>query len=252
MTDTLPLVQSGGSGERCDTQPGLLRVVTWNIELGERIDQAIAALTTLPGLVDADVVLLQEMGSEGTAQIADALGFDWVYASGGPHSKTGREFGNAVLSRWAIERAAVTPLPHQALIMGEFRFGLRASINLADTTLDAWSVHAEISTLPFRRQVAQYEAIARATEDSSADMKIVGGDFNTATTRNVRMLMHRMAAVGATFTSVEVGDTFERFGRAFKLDHLFNVGMYPESAGTTGLLDASDHAPVWARFMTFN
>lgn len=251
MAEPLPAIQSGGPRNRCETRPGFLRVVTWNIELGERIDHAIEALTNTPGLVDADVLLLQEMSSDGTARIAEALGFNWVYASGGPHSKTGREFGNAVLSRWKIDRAAIVPLPHKAMILGEFRFGIRASIDLAGATLDAWSVHAEVSTLPFRRQIVQYETIASATGDSAAEMQVIGGDFNTASLRNVRMLMHRMSAAGATFSSVEVGNTFERFGREFKLDHIFNIGMQTESVGTPGKLVASDHAPVWARFTTF-
>src|SRR6185436_18131400 len=81
---------------------GSLRVVTFNVEYAKRIPEAIAALRA-DGLRGADVIALQEMDAPGTAAIAEALGMNYVYYPASRHPKTGRDFGNAILSPWPIE-----------------------------------------------------------------------------------------------------------------------------------------------------
>src|SRR5687767_16041373 len=54
--------------------PDTFRIVSFNVKYAERIDSAIAVLTTESVLRQADVVLLQEMDANGTRRIAQALG----------------------------------------------------------------------------------------------------------------------------------------------------------------------------------
>jgi endonuclease/exonuclease/phosphatase family metal-dependent hydrolase len=82
-----------------------LRVVTYNVQWGEHVDRAIHVLTTRAPLPEADIVVLQEMDAEGTRRIADTLGMAWVYYPAAVHPKRGRDFGNAILSRWPIVAA---------------------------------------------------------------------------------------------------------------------------------------------------
>src|SRR5436190_20200733 len=53
---------------------GTLRVVTFNVEHGRRIERAIAGLRSHPSLAAADVIMLQEMDGPGVEEIAKALG----------------------------------------------------------------------------------------------------------------------------------------------------------------------------------
>lgn len=225
-----------------------LRVVTWNIEHGQLVDAAVEQLTTNPHLSNADVVLLQEMDDEAPAEIADALGMTHKYFAGCTHSGTGKPFGNAVLARGVITECEVVPLPHLARIMGQRRTAVRGTVQLDRLPGDVgiWSVHAEVSTLPHRRQMAQYTTVANAVAASSNTRTIVGGDFNTASSRSVRALVDAMASAGTERVNRTTGHTFTRFGRGFELDHIFTREFECVDVGVVRGHLASDHDPVWA------
>ena len=82
--------------------PDTLRVVSFNVKYAQRIDSAIVVLTTESALSQADIVLLQEMDARGTRRIAEALGMSYVYYPAIFRRRSGKDFGNAVLSRWPI------------------------------------------------------------------------------------------------------------------------------------------------------
>lgn len=227
--------------------PDRLHVVSWNIEHGIGYRQAARHLRSHSELSNPSIIFVQEMDLEGVAHLGDQLDMEWAYASGGPHAKTSRDFGNAVLSRWPVIGAKSVALPHRARILGENRLAVQATIALDDAILTTWSVHAEVSTLPFRRQVEQYRALTKVVAGIRGP-RLIGGDFNTVTRRNIRALTDAMADAGVTRATADVGPTFHRFGRSFELDHLFSCGFSTTAAGTTGVLDASDHAPIWATF----
>ena len=226
-----------------------MRVVTWNIEHGLAIDAAIDALTTNPNLANADLVLLQEMDDEGPAQIAEALGLSHQYRAGCTHTGTGRSFGNAILARGTVGDPTVIQLPHLARVLGQRRIAVQApvTLDLDDGPVDitAWSVHAEVSTLPHRRQVAQYREVADSVV-GSAGPAVVAGDFNTASGRSVRGLVDNMMRAGLERANALSGRTFTRFGRGFELDHIFVKGLAVVDAGVVNDHAASDHDPVWA------
>lgn len=223
-----------------------LRLVTWNVEHGLRVTQAIEAIEGHPDLRQPHVVLLQEMAPDGTERIAEALGMHWVYAAGNVHSKTGRDFGNAVLSRAPLELVEVVELPHSAAIWGEDRVAVGAACELGGRRLILWSVHAEVSTMRFRKQLDQYDVLASAFRRSPADLRLMTGDFNSASRRNISGLVERMRAAGARHITDGIGPTFRRFGRDFVLDHVFGSGFRPTRVGVAGPFDASDHKPVFA------
>ena len=91
---------------------GGLDVVTLNIEFGLRIDGARALFARTDRLARANVVLLQEMDPEGTDALAASLGMQYAYYPADVHPRTGRPFGNAVLSRWPIVHDRKIELPH--------------------------------------------------------------------------------------------------------------------------------------------
>ena len=233
-----------------------MRVVSWNIELGLGVDRAIDALATHPKLKDADLVLLQEMDDVGTEQIARALGLSFGYRAGCKHTDTGKPFGNAILARGDVGEATALRLPHLGRFMGMRRVAVNAVVSIptmagSDDRADAieisvWSVHAEISTLPHKQQVAQYRTIADHVIADRYPATIVGGDFNTASQRSIRGLVDNMERAGTRRVLDAGTHSFVRFGRPWELDHLFVAGLEVAANGVVRGHGASDHDPVWA------
>ncbi len=230
-----------------------MRVVSWNIRLGLKVDRAIHALTTNPDLVGADLILLQEMDDDGPIEIAEALGLQSAYEAGCMVKGTDRPFGNAILARGNVGEAQAVGLPYPGRFLGlRSRVAVQSAVTVEPLDGDGphdlmvWSVHAEIPTLPHRLQVAQYREVAETVAASGHPRSIVGGDFNTASKRSIRGLVSSMERAGMARVLPAGQKTFRRFGRFFELDHLFASGFTIVDSGYSRDHDASDHDPVWA------
>ncbi len=198
----------------------------------------------------SDILLLQEMDEHGTAAIAAALDADYVFHAADVHPKSGRDFGNAIVSRWPIVDAAEIPLPHQAPISGQPRSATRATVKVGATDVVTYSVHTEIRTLRAAKRVRQFDVIAADAGRRDAGPVVVGGDFNTVTGRDVFALRRAMERGGLAAASLDAGPTFSRGGRRFRLDHLFARGLASIAAGVAPGATASDHLPLWADLST--
>lgn len=227
-----------------DGTPSALLVVSWNIQFGVEVDRAAELLAGHQRLVDADIVLLQEMDREGTERIAAALGAHHTFAALGPHRATGREFGNAVLARRPLGPSTVTPLPFTAPVSGQERLLVHTELDDDGAAIRVGSVHTEVPTLRGTKRAEHLRAVAAATGDAPA---IVGGDFNTATRSALATLDDEMAAVGARRVSAGSGPTLRRAGRNFTLDHVYARGFEPVGSGSVDAGGASDHRPIWVR-----
>ncbi|HJW70416.1 MAG TPA: endonuclease/exonuclease/phosphatase family protein [Candidatus Binatia bacterium] len=92
-----------------------LRVITWNLwGRGGPWRERLAGITSTLVAVQPDVVALQEVWAEESGRnqadvLATALGFEHVWAS--RYAIDGVAVGNAVLSRWPIEKSEVRSLP---------------------------------------------------------------------------------------------------------------------------------------------
>src|SRR5262245_47892387 len=102
---------------------GRVRGITFNIRFAREIDRAIALLIEDRDLQGADLVFLQEMDAPGTERIAAALGMHYVYYPATVHPGNGRDFGNAVLSRWPLrdEHKIVLPASRAHRALGAYR-----------------------------------------------------------------------------------------------------------------------------------
>jgi endonuclease/exonuclease/phosphatase family metal-dependent hydrolase len=162
-----------------------MRVLTWNLwwQYGPWQQRQPAIVEELLA-VDADLVLLQEVWAAGGAdqvdELASAAGLASVrtVAPGGkPH-----KFGNAVLSRWPIERLEQVELPGVA---GEpsYRNALACRVAapvgpvLAVVTHLAWQY--DQSQLRCRQLAEVVALIARHRSDNPAHPPVIlGGDLN--------------------------------------------------------------------------
>jgi len=222
-----------------------VRVISWNIQYGIESELAATEIAAAPEMRDFDVLLLQEMDEPGTAVIAEALGASYAYTTAGPHASTGRDFGNAVVTRWPIRRSAEVPLPHRASVSGQPRSATHAVVDVEDREVSAYSVHTEIPSLRLARRVEQFATLARDANWHPIDLVVVGGDFNTVTTRGVRALVDTMRTAGLEKVSSATAPSYRRGGRDLVLDHVFAAGFEASAAGIVEGTTASDHAPLW-------
>lgn len=223
-----------------------MKVVTWNIELGQNVEQAAAEIHSNPDLREPDVLLVQEMDPEGTALLAQILGLDYRYAAPARHPETGKLFGNAVLSSWPMGEAVVTPLPHTAPVQGQQRAATSASVIVDGVEIMAHSIHLETVLLDVRRRVQQVQAITATVNQRSTKPCVVGGDFNAASGRSLRNFDRPLVDAGLTRITSGLTTTFRRFGRGYSLDHVYTRGLDVQNVGVDPNAGASDHQPVWA------
>lgn len=216
-----------------------IRVVTFNIQFSREIDKAITLLTTAPDLRGADILMLQEMDAAGAHQIAFALGMCYVYYPATIHPSSGRDFGNAILSRWPITNDRKIILPHNGRFGRTQRIAVTGTVTIRGHEIQIYSLHlATWVEVTFNHRKDQARAVL---EDArrGPHLVIVGGDLN----------------------SHDVGDVFSENGFAWPtnhqgrtaktgdLDHIFLRGLSLVDSTSTGMIrdneGASDHRPVW-------
>lgn len=225
---------------------GTLDVVTWNIRYAERVEEAIAELEATPELRDADLLLLQEMDEDGVWTIARTLAYDYVYFPASVHSENGKNFGNAVLSKWSILDASKIPLPHRNPRNGQMRIAVRAQVDVDGNVVDVYSVHIETPWLPPSQRADQVESTVEPI-DAGDPYVIVGGDFNTMTDQGANNMSAIMAEEELTPVSDPEIPTMRAAGIGLTPDHIFARGFDVIATGVVPVTAASDHLPVWSK-----
>lgn len=227
-----------------------LVIVSYNIQYGENIDEALADLRGEPFLARADIILLQEMDSEGCDRFARELGCDFIYYPASIHPHHDRPFGNAVLTRGRITGQGFTRLPPGGPVSGTPRLAVFADLEIGARKLRAVSVHTSTVIVPAedrRRQVrAMLDSLAVGT-----DPLIIGGDFNTVSDQEALRLAQDMRRSGLREARLGPGATIRLQwlrlpGISGRLDHVFCRGLRSGRAGIVAAATASDHFPVWA------
>ncbi len=234
-------------GEYAEKLPefnGRLKIVTYNINFGLEIEQAITEMTTFAPLQNADIVLLQEMDEEGTDQFAQALKYNYVYYPASIHSH-GRNFGNAILAKWPLTDPEKILLPNRSLISRQLRIAMRATVQVGHTAVLVYCVHTEVYTSSRRHRNEQIVAVSQHIETGHPYV-IVGGDFNTVSGRSIKRLVNYMAEAGLERASKGAGPTVSKMKLTpSAADHIFARGFRVNGRGAIKKAKASDHFPVW-------
>ncbi|HEX6307693.1 MAG TPA: endonuclease/exonuclease/phosphatase family protein [Longimicrobiales bacterium] len=230
----------GGPGGAAAAPSDTLDIVAFNIRYAHRVDLAIELLRTDSALRRADVLLLNEMDENGTWLIAEALGMHYVYYPAVLHRRTGRDFGNAVLSRWPIVEDERIVLPHVARFQRTERTATAATLRVGTELVRVYATH--LGTFFEIGPGARREQLRTILEDSRRyRYAVIGGDMNDSRIGSM------VGEYGFTWPTRE-GPRTMTFGR---VDHIFVKNLAtPDSAGAgtvRDVADASDHAPVWAR-----
>lgn len=217
-----------------------LRVVAFNVKYAEHVHAVIGLLREPGPLRDPDVLLLQEMDEAGTREIADSLGFAYVYYPSTLHPVTKRDFGNAILTRLPIEEDRKIILPFLARFRHTLRVAVGATIRVGTRRLRVYSVH--LATFVANGPRERREQLAAVLADAEAyPTVLIGGDFNSGTVPEVAL------ARGYTWPTRHLAHT----SAIWTMDHVLLKGLALVNASAFGLVreihGASDHKPIWAR-----
>jgi endonuclease/exonuclease/phosphatase family metal-dependent hydrolase len=224
-----------------------LLVVSYNIELGKRIDQAISELDGDTSLGSADIYLLQEMDPTGVEKIAEHFDLNYIYYPSAVHSKHGKDYGNAILSRWPLKDYLKIVLPHRDPLRKQIRIGAAATAVIGDREIRIISAHTEMYRLWTGARLEQIDSLTRAIDTCFAYV-IVGGDFNTVRSSVLRRFDKVFESVGMGRATEGIGSTSrsDPIGIIpFELDHIYTRGFLVTGRGKAAKTRASDHHPVW-------
>ncbi len=226
-----------------------LRIVTYNLQFCQKIEQVLEELRADPQLGQADVVLLQEVvgavggADNGAFYLAQELGLYALYAPAMVHPSVDQDFGNAILSRWPIEQAKKIILPHAHLIWGTHRQALFGSILHPQRRFDVVSVHLETMLGGTSKRIDQMEKIL--LELSSDRPVVVSGDWNTFSPAE-REALSEAAEQNKLMEYTETIEGTHPIGFwNMKLDHTIGRGFDAWEAGVVSEAEGSDHWPLW-------
>lgn len=239
---------TGSYAPDVETFNDTLKVVSFNIKFAEKIKQAISELQTQPQLRNADIILLQEMDESGTDSIASSLSYNYVYYPATVHPQSDRNFGNAILSKWPLHSHKKILLPYEPVLGKTKRIAVSSYVAHPKNDLLVYSVHTATAVVSAEKRLSQADSILNSISRQHPQM-IIGGDFNTLFSQNVRDLEAVFLKNGFLRASREAGPTVEKAFLNLTLDHIFVKGLELIGSGTTETL-ASDHKPLWVLLRT--
>ena len=218
---------------------GPIRIVTFNVKLGRRIDRAITVLEG-DSLRGADIVTLEEMDDRGTDRIARALHLNYVYYPGSIHPTEHKYFGPAVLSPWPIARSWKVRLPHESRTRHQRRTATAAEVVVRGLTIRVYGVHLETPGGASDR--AREDQVRTILADAAGfrGPVVIAGDFNSY---SIGVFLEHQ---GYRWLTRYLDPTIS----IFTWDHIFVRGLVPAGPTSAGVVrrteGASDHHPVWA------
>ncbi|MBL4593077.1 MAG: hypothetical protein JKX68_04580 [Flavobacteriales bacterium] len=182
-----------------------LRIVSWNIERGKKLDAIISYFKENPALSKADVILAIEcdngMGRTNNRnvakELAEALGMNYCFVPSylvlgkGAMGETDHTtqnttalHGTAILSKYPIKTAKSVSVPpvKEVFHSSEKRLGCKKGIvvqlQVGDKSLAIGAIHIDMSSNAKDRAI-QLNAILTAL--TKANIQLIGGDFNCHT-----------------------------------------------------------------------
>ena len=238
--------------------PNEIKIVSYNIRwrAGDDLAEISKALKSGESLAGAAIIGLQEVdrNKKRTAhtntvrKLADELGMNYAWAAP-PAAKRNseEETGAAILSPYPLTDVKRIVLPYEGP-GGRRRVAVGATIKIGETTLRAYSVHAE-NRIPMSERLDQLRAVLDDLDGYPKTIPaIILGDFNTweVTAGDKTRKLFGNAGFTTPFTddtptfSTRVVITIE-----LKLDWIWLRGLPFEKHGIDRSIKVSDHWPLW-------
>lgn len=226
-------------------QCSALRVISYNIRFSKKIDQAISLLSQNENLNKSDILCLQEMDLSGVTRIATTLKFNYVYYPAVFHPYHGKDFGNAILSKWPIIKDQKIILPkvkYQKLQ----RIAISVTINCNNKEILILCIHMKVFMKPEDRR-RQVDDLLNSIPNSVKHC-VIAGDFNTITRPGRKAILQSFQSHGFRLSNEDVGWTHRHWtmlNRRNFVDHIYVKGMEVVEAGKVEDRKPSDHFPIW-------
>lgn len=236
-----------------------LRVVTYNFEYGPDPAALAATLASTPTLATAGLVLVQEVesypaeGKSRTAQVAELLGYGYVYVPA-REVRDGGTHGLAILSAFPISSVEKMDLPETST-KSQHRIAIRATIDVDGTPITVVDVHLD-TKLNTQQRIAQLSPVVM----SSVDAQLIAGDFNmswvqwvdgtvpvltsTSAPDQAPVVDAYMRKQGFDTPTADSGATEHMFGLEQRLDAIYTRDVTPTYGGVERV-GPSDHWPMW-------
>jgi len=226
-----------------------LKIVSFNIEYGKRMEQAVEEFKEAKELRDADIIFLQEIDENDVAMLAKALKLNSIYYPSVRHVH-GENFGNGILSRWPFKNHGKIILPYPNPICGHSRSAVFGDITLDGRTLRLYSTHTEVSSLGLEKRIAQFKTILSSVPDS-LQYAIIGGDFNTMAESTIETMDSLAFDTGFVRATQNISYTVSSFLGIlkFNLDHIYVRGFSPLGSDIYKDSKSSDHKPIWTKII---
>lgn len=252
---TLFGVALGCRAVREASAPETFRVMTFNIHHGEGTDGRVD-LERLAGVIQrerADVVALQEVdrgvrrtqGRDFPKELANLTGMTCVFSNN--FHFQGGEYGNAVLTRFPVERWTNTHLP--MVRPGEQRGVLQVVLNVRGRSLLLLATHLDYRRDDAERlqSVAQLAEIVRGCRGLPV---LAAGDFNDVPGSRTYGALTELFEDVWLRAGAGPGFTFPSEAPRTRIDYLWLSQGAPLRAirAWVPVTDASDHRPLVAEF----
>lgn len=222
---------------------GDLKVVSYNLHFSEALKEILSDLQLISGI---DVLLLQEAHETALERISQRLKMNYVYFPASVHQH-GRNFGNAILSRWPLSDPEKIILPHKNPRNGQIRVTTKASVEVGSRMIHVYSVHFETLWLGQAKRMEQIRAqVASITPEE--ELVVVGGDFNAITSGGMRRIEALFMHADISLATSALGSTTNMPWIGLSMDHIFSRGMQVLDAGVLRGTSGSDHLPIWVEF----
>lgn len=240
-----------------------MRICTWNILLGSRLDKVLETVRTHRDFRDVDLFAIQEAsvhdGRRDAEAIAEAMGDGYSSFQATAQLFRGREQANALIWRRGLfdespQVVSLSDLPAVHLTRAE-RTLLRAippqrriAIRAESDALRVYVMHLDV--VGFTHKLEQFRAmLTDMTSRHAVPLTLIAGDLNTFGPPRLR-LWRRIRTAAQEARLVELTHGLRRtHWTAQKLDAIYATG----AVGTTHRawtlnVRASDHLPVFADF----
>jgi len=241
-----------------------VRICSWNIQLGRRLDAVLDLVGREAAFRALDVLALQEAsvhdGRPDAELIARALGDDYSYFQATAQLFRGRDQANALIWRSdlfeddSLQVVSLSDLsiPHLTRVERTLLRAIppqkRIAIRAESADLRVYVMHLDV--LGFTHKLEQFRAIITDMAARQAvPLTIIAGDLNTFGPPRLQ-LWRRIRATAHDAGLVELTHGLRRtHWTAQKLDAIYLAGAVPARLRAwTRSVRASDHLPVFAEF----
>jgi len=240
-----------------------VRICTWNIQLGSRLDRVVGAVRSQPDFASVDLMALQEAsvhdGRPDAEAIAEALGPGYRSFQATAQIRREKSQANALIWRHGLFQSGrspeVVPLPGpgdvevrpvERTLLRAAPPQARMALCVESDTLRVYVLHLDV--IGFTHKLEQFKTVvSHMAGREPVSMEIVAGDLNTFGPARVQVWRRLAAAArSAGLVNVTAGIRSTHW-TGQKLDAIYARTAAPVSHRAWTLkVRASDHLPVFA------